>query len=388
MATVKAKVKLSPKSRTYQFGDGWNFEINGFTFHTVEAVSLYVSYEFEYEIERDDPDFGKVLSGPHESDNELLEKEYELETLLDVIALEAGVGLRIETDTYSFIWGNSSESMTTNGPISFDANLGSIAERFTNLLNAEESLQDALRFYRLNTLEDDLGERAMQLWTVIERLYGKQPNEKYLSRDEVNTIMSCIEGSSIADEKHKKIRDALNYINPINTLDLLADRIKLKTQDGPMSASELKELLRYWKELRGSQGHGRYLLRSEDLEFNIWDIEDTVELFLESKVSPKLYHVYIFRDSSLGDDWKKHPSLLKIGEWNIVPSRGAGLMGLANVMRHSLRDDKAVYIFDYARIIRVNREGFMDKALEELDPSVRAIVNDEQLKMREDNQAE
>lgn len=384
MTLVKAKVKLSPKSRSYEFGSDWSFEINGFNFHRDEDANLYVSYEFEFEIERDDPNFGKVLSGPHESDNELLEKEYELETLLDVIALEAGVGLRIETDTYSFAWQNSGESMTHNGPLNFGANLDSITERFSNLLNADESLQDAFRFYRLNTLEDDLGERAMQLWTVIERLYGKQPDEKYLSKEEINTIMGCIEGSDIAVEKHKKIRDALNYINPINTLDLLADRIKLKTQDGPMSETDLKELLSYWKKLRGSQGHGRYLLRSEDLEFNIWDIEDTVELFLESKVSPKLYHVYIFKDSSLGDAWKKHPSLEKIGDWNVVPSRGADLTSLANVIKHSIRDDAEAYIFDYTRVIRVDRDGYADKPIDELDASVRSIVSDEQLKMNSD----
>lgn len=383
MATVSAKVRLTPKFRTYEFGEDWEFEINGFSFHKEEDTNLYVSFQFEYEVERDDPDFGRVISGPVETDNELLEKEYELETLLDVIAIEAGVGLRIENDTYSFAWGGHRQSSTQNNPLSFGANLASVAERYNNVLSADESLQDALRFYRLNTLEDDLGERAMQLWTVIERLYGKQPNEKYLSSDEVDTIMQCIEGSGIVEEKHKKIRDALNSINPINTLDLLADRIQLKTQDGPMSEDELKQLLGYWKRLRGSQGHGRYLLRSEDLEFNIWDIEDTVELFLESKISPKLYHVYLFKDSSLGDDWKKHPSLVKIDDWNIVPSRGANMEGLANVIRHSILDNTEVYVFDYQRVVRINRDTYSDIPISDLDPTVGTIITDEQSKMLE-----
>lgn len=381
MTLVKAKVRLSPKFRTYAFGDDWNFVVNGFNFQKEEDANLYVSYEFEFEVERDDPDFGRVLSGPHEDDKELLEKEYELETLLDVIAIEAGVGLRIETDTYSFAWGSHTERTTSNNSLTLNADPGSIAERFSNLLKADESLQDALRFYRLNTLEDDLGERAMQLWTVIERLYGKQPDEKYLSKDEVKTIMKCIRESGVAEEKHEKIREAMNYINPVNTLDLLADRIKLKTQEGPMNENDLKELLGYWKNLRGSQGHGRYLLRSENLEFSIWDIEDTVELFLESKVSPKLYHVYIFRDSSLSDDWKKHPSLEKVGYWNIVPSRGAGLRSLANVIQHSVLDENEVYVFDYSKVIRIARGGYTEISIDELAPSVREIVEDEQSKM-------
>jgi hypothetical protein len=151
-----------------------------------------------------------------------------------------------------------------------------------------------------------------------------------------------------------------------------------------MSEDDLKELLGYWKKLRGSQGHGRYLLRSEDLEFSIWDIEDTVELFLESKVSPKLYHVYMFKDSSLGDGWNKHPSLVKVGDWNIVPSRGANMTSLANVIQHSMRDDAEVYVFDYARVISIDRNGYAIKPLDELDPSVREIVDSERLRMTSD----
>lgn len=381
MTLVKAKVRLAPKHRTYEFGDGWDFEIHGFRF-SKENDELYVSYEFEFEVEQDDPNFGKVLSGPHEDSEELLEKEYELETLLDVIALETGEGLRIETDTYSYTWGNHTEKVTGTNVLHFSGDTESIGTRYRNVLKTDDSLQDALRFYRLNKLDDDLGERAMQLWTVIERLYGKQPDEKYLSKQEVKTIMECIQKSGIPENKHEKIRTALNFINPVNTLDLLADRIKLKTQDGPMSEEELKELLGYWKDLRGSQGHGRYLLRSEDLEFSIWDIEDTVELFLESKISPKLYHAYAFKDSSLDDRWKKSPSLIKLGDWNIVPSRGANMTSLARVLQPSIQGDEEVYVFDYAKILSIKRDdGYKEISIGDLDSSLRVIIEEEQRRM-------
>jgi hypothetical protein len=382
MTLVRAKVRLSPKFRSYEFGDGWDFEIGGFKFQKEEDGNLYASYEFEFEIEKDDPDFGRVLSGPHEGDTELLEKEYELETLLDVIAIETGEGLRIETDTYSYAWGNYTETSTSNNTLPFNGNTESIGERYGNVLKADESLQDALRFYRLNTLDDDLGERAMQLWTVIERLYGKQPDEKYLSKEEVATIIECIGKSDIPEEKHEKIRTALHFINPVSTLDLLADRIKLKSREGPMSESDLKDLLGYWKSLRGSQGHGRYLLRSENLEYDIWDIEDTVELFLENKISPKLYHVYVFKDSSLSEDWKKSPSLEKVGDWNTVPSRGANMQSLARVIQPSIRDNEQVFVFDYSKVLCITREGgYVAVQLDELDDALRAIVVDEQKRM-------
>lgn len=381
---VRAKVQLHPKERNYEFTDEWNMQIDVFHFEVNAEGELYVTFEFETELELDDPTFGRILDSPHYDNVDLIKMEYKLDTLLDVIALETGgTGLRVMEDEYAFSWAHMSASRTKGSKkIHFPTSPKAAEERYINLRDDDENLRDAMRFYRLNTLDEDDGERAVQLWSVIEKLYGNQPKEKYLTKTQLLRLKAIMWLTGIPKQKHPKIFDALHNINPVNTLDLMSDRIKLKDQDGPISKKDLMDLLREWKKLRGYQGHGNYLLRSENLRWTVWDIEDTVELFLESKVKPQMYHVIAFRDEALSADWRKSPSLKRVGDWNLIPQRGSGFGGLLHIIKQTAKMGD-VYIFDYDEIYKVENSAHSRVTLDDIvDIGLRGEIKKEQLLMR------
>lgn len=373
---VNATVDLLPKNDTYEFTDGWDFEIDGFKFSKKDAHTISVTYAFETELIKEDEIFGRVHETPDDLNEELLQKEYELEILLDVITISTGTGLRISPDTYTFSYrGGSSRSSSSSKIDLHDED--SIKERFHNLKEAPDNVQDAFRFYRLNRLEEDGGERSTQLWSVVERLYGKQPDQKFLEEAEFSALKDFINSSEVIHEDKKvKLIESLGYINPINTLDLLAERIRLKNTEGQVSAAEKKALLREWKKLRGYQGHGEYVLRSENLQDTLWDFEDTVELFLENHIRPKMYVVVAFKDGSLADEWKKTPSHWKVGAWNFTPVRQNNPLTEARILERAIDGSEAVFVIDYKKIFKVTPGKSEEVQLAQLDKEFLKEVED------------
>jgi hypothetical protein len=353
MIEILAKVLILPRDKTYFFVDGWDFEVGNFMFSKLSDHELEVTFKYESDLTCEDETFGRVRESPHDLSEDLLKKEYELDILLDVITLQTGAGLRIDYGSYKFIYSGGSNSSSSKREISiYDQK--SISDRFDKTLTADDITQDILRFYRLNRLELDKGERISQLWNIIERLYGKQPSEHFLNKEELSLIKEFVENSNDIDESKKsKLLEGISYINPINTLELMADRIKLKDEKGPISNSKKKKMLKEWKELRGKQNHGIYLVRCEGLIDILWDLEDMAELFLEEKIRPKMYLVIVFKNGSLSDGWKKTPSHYVIGDWNFTPMRGSNIAYEANVLKNVVMGDVPVYIFDYKSIYKI-----------------------------------
>lgn len=380
---INATVDILPKNSSYKFVNGWDFLVGDFTFSKKDDHTLTVSFSFESDLIKEDEVFGRVEESPHDLSEDLLKKEYELEILLDVITLSTATGLRISPVSYRFRYGSGSSSSSSSTAVSM-YDFESVKDRFEFLREAPDNIQDALRFYRLNRLEEDGGERTTHLWSVVERLYGKQPDQKFLDDKEYEAIQNFINDSdSINSDKKAKLLESLKYINPVNTLDLLSERIKLKNSEGQVSDKEKKELLKEWKKLRGYQGHGEYVLRNENLQEILWDFEDTVELFLENHIRPKMYLVVAFEDGTLAESWKNSPSHHKVGKWNFTPIRRANISEEARMMEHLVYEKNPVYVIDYKRIIKVAQRKSTIVNIGDLDDTLKAEVE----KIREDMNA-
>lgn len=381
MVLINAKVKAYTKNRTFTFQDGWDFEIADFKFTKISDHELEITFSFESKLEVDDELFGRVRESPHDLNEDLLKIENELDTLLDVLGLQLGAGIRIDLGSYEFNYPGGSNRSSFAAALSLSEH-DAISERFERLKSANEPLIDALRFHRLSLLEEDSGEKTTQLWSVIERLYGKQPGGSFLDKDELSWLSERIdESEDISEDKKEKLIEGIKHINPINTLDLLADRIKLNTTDGPLSEDDKKDLLRGWKKLRGYQGHGEYLLRNENLQEELYDLADTVELILENNITPRMYMVVAFEDGVLSDGWKNTPSHEFENGWNFTPVRGSKIQEELRTLEHLVGEKGRVYIIDYKDIFKVELRASEKCADSEVEEPVLAYAKRVQEKM-------
>lgn len=381
---VKASVRLLPADPYQKVGD-FDLNVGDFSFYRVSDEELRVDFSFATNPVVDDRNLGKVFEIPHQDNQDLMQKETELDSLLDLLSLSEDIHLRIDHDSYSFTYpnGRAGASTITGNDIRFDGDGHLLAERFENLKGAGDDIIDSLRFHRLGMLEFDDGERAVQLWNIIEKLYGKQPHIKYLSKDELGELETFLAKSSIPTSKHDKIIGAINAIHPVNTLDLYAGRIQLKNQDGTfMSDEDKKEMFGTWKKLRNYHGHGTYILRHPDLSTELFYIGDTVRLFLEDKVSPRMYHVVLFKSGSLNEDWQKSPSVVRHGDWFSLYSRGSD-KGLVHSLEKTLLEDNRGYVIYPNRIFEVSNRGYTEIEVELLPEEIRSTAIDMQLKMHE-----
>lgn len=379
---VQASVKLIPDDYSQKIGE-FNLDVGGFVFNRVSDSELRVDFNFETDPIVEDSDFGRVFEVPHEDNQDLMRKEMELDKLLDLLSLSEDIHLRIDYDSYTFTYqnGRAGASAITGNEVRFNGDSQLLGERFENLKNAGDDITDSLRFYRLGMLEFDGGEQAVQLWNIIEKLYGQQPHEKYLSEGELGELKGFLGDSSIPSSKHEKILGALNAIHPVNVLDLYAGRIQLKNQDGTlMSVNDKKEMFGAWKKLRNYHGHGTYVLRHPDLSTELFHIADTVQLFLEDKVLPRMYHVVLFKAGSLAESWQTSPSTERHGDWFSLYSRGSD-MGLVRILEKTLLDDSSVFVIYPNRIFEVNKSGHTEVGMTVLHEEIKPIVIDIQSRM-------
>lgn len=379
---VQASVKVIPVDCSQKIGE-FSLDVGGFAFRRVSDNELRVEFTFETDPIVEDGDFGRVFEVPHQDNKDLMQKEIELDSLLDLLSLSEDIHLRIDHDSYSFTYqnGRAGATIVAGNEIRFNGDGQLLSERFEYLKNAGDDITDCLRFYRLGMLEFDDGERAVQLWNIIEKLYGRQPHGKYLSADEMGELKALLVKSSIPSSKHEKIIGALNAIHPVNMLDLYADRIELKNQDGTlMSAEDKKEMFGTWKKLRNYHGHGTYILRHPDLSTELFHIGDTVQLFLEDKVLPRMYHVVLFKSGSLAESWQESPSAVRHGDWFSLYSRGSD-RGLVHILEKTLLDDNSAYIVYPNRIFEVSRSGHTEISIETVPEEIKPTAIDIQSRM-------
>lgn len=384
---VKASVKLISADNSQKVGD-FNLDVGGFVFHQVSDTELRVDFYFETDPIVEEEGIGRVFEVPHEDNQDLMRKETELDGLLDLLSISEDIHLRIDYDSYSFTYqgGSAGSAVVSGNELRFDGDTQLLGERFENLKEASNDIVDSFRFYRLGMLEFDGGEQAVQLWNIIEKLYGQQPHDKYLSDDELDEFKVFLQGSSIPSSKHEKIRGALNAIHPVNVRDLYASRIRLKNQDGtPMSVEDKKEMFGAWKKLRNYHGHGTYILRHPDLSTELVHIADTVQLFLEGKVFPRMYHVALFKEGSLAKTWQESPSTVRHGDWFHHYSRGSD-RGLVHILEKVLLDDNGAYIVYPNRIFEVNRSGHNEVDADTLPEEIRSMVVDVQSSMHREGE--
>ena len=354
---VVASVRLISSNCNQKIGE-FSLDVGGFSFRRISDEELRVSFSFKTNPIVEDEHFGRVFEMPHQDNRDLMTKEAELDSLLDLLSLSEDIHLRVDHDTYGFTYrgGSIGPTLTSGDEVEFKGDAHLLGERFDSLKASGDGIIDSLRFYRLSKLEFDGGEEAVQLWNIFERLYGEQPGEKYLSREEMDEVKGFLQQSSIPASKHEKVLAALNGIHPVSVKELYAGKIKLKNQDGtPMSLVDKKKMFGVWKELRNYHGHGTYILRNEALELELFNISDTVELFLESKVLPRLYHVVLFETGSLPDIWQKSPSTIARGDWNAMYSRGSD-RGLVQILKKTLHNDAVAYVVYPNCIVEVRED--------------------------------
>ena len=384
---VHASVKLISDDYNQKIGE-FDLEVGGFVFHRVSDSELRVDFAFETDPIVEEEGIGKVFEVPHQDNQDLMQKETELDSLLDLLSISEDIHLRIDHDSYSFTYENGSigSSVVTGNELRFDGDGQLIGEMFDNLKASGDEIIDSLRFYRLSKLEFDGGEQAVQLWNIVERLYGEQPHDKYLSKGELAEAKTFLVESSIPESKHEKIMAALNGIHPVSVRDLYAGKIQLRNNDGTiMSLEDKKKMFGVWKDLRNYHGHGTYILRNPELELELIIISDTVKLFLEGKVLPRLYHVVMFKTGSLAEAWQNSPSTVSYGEWHASYSRGSD-KGLVHILENTLHDGVRVYVVYPNRVIEVKKGAHVEIDLEKIPDEVRRIATDIRSDMYRDSE--
>lgn len=382
MENVTCTLLIETTDPDTEFGNSWDFTIDTFNFINVDAKRVKVAFTYQGLVNTVE-DGHRTARAPSIWSDDYIEAEGKLQTLLDVICLENnGIGFRIIERSQDF----SCRSFSTAHKykqtyITEITDLDDIITRFNNTVSSpDDKLATGLRFNRLAINEDDLGQRAINLWNVIEAIYGSD-TPKLLKGKKLDEVKEAINDLALInkDEK-KKLIESLAYVNTKSLPDVIAEKFKLL--DGVtgemMAEQEVSQELKNWRDARSIQSHGRILKRDSNAEMLVGIMEHILQTTLGSEINPSKYVYIIFKPYNMKEAFStgKNCKEDKNGSGYMAHAiYKFGINDINNITRYNLKGETAeVYVVDYKSITKVTESDSQVVELSNLPEKLRAFV--------------
>lgn len=351
------------------FTDEWNFQIDKFTFKKKNNNELDISFSFDAMLTRhDDKKHITLQETPSVYARKFQGEENRLETLLDLISLTTGHGLRIKPDSYLFSCPTSRDNPITNDLSIEKPDTGVAEKQYQNLVkdsSRKKGLIVALRAYRRSLWNEEPSDRVPKLYSALEQAYGQGAGGNMLSRDEIKKISKFFDSIGIVKEKKGIIMNQISRIPLKSPNEVLVEKIGLMNENGEVTNKEKRELFAFWRKVRSIPAHGSILpKRGASIQILLHDLESTVEALLYGEVRPKLIYYFLFKKDSLKAEFIKNKGKLvaTLGDYSYFAVRNDEIkIYLQHISREIVDSNEVVYIISAMGVISIKSDGNTEK---------------------------
>ncbi|MEI7425492.1 MAG: hypothetical protein WCK16_01005 [Candidatus Moraniibacteriota bacterium] len=275
------------KNRTF-FSEEWDFTIGRYSFHRINEDEVTASFSFYAVLKEYDEQNRLIDECPSEYLPEFQEFEEEIKTVLDLLSLEVGRGIKIKDESFFFSSATCGDSeINNNHPIN-PSKTGGLYNRLS-IPNSEndKKVKIALRLYRQSVSTNDPREQIARLYSALEQLFFDGGN-KMLNVEEVGQIRGAIETLSIPSEKKKVIVDRLCNLRK-SPKTMIIENIELMYENEIISEEEKKKLVGTWNKYRSAISHGEIISkRDEEFDYVVAEIDTIVEAILKRSIAHRM----------------------------------------------------------------------------------------------------
>jgi hypothetical protein len=353
----------------WRFDDSWNIVIGEFSLSNLGGDKLQMSFIFNADIVKTEETGNTTMTIPYEGLEEFQPCLEKIEVLLDMLTLHCGIPLTIEDGSFVFNGGGYASS---SNPVINTVKLNDVSglqKRFANLIGAHTDMSNAIRFFRLSQLDKDYNGKAVKLWSSLEALYkGYEKSEeticKKLTKSEKKQILDAINNQTkLSDPEKKRLTDIVCMQKLSSKSTLLSKKLKLMNSSGDYKEEEIKELVAWWSDARNAPSHGEVIKRDDEERQNaVDDCENTVEMLLQSAVTPSMHAYFIGHPSDVDQNfWDENDSTItkKSADCWIKPTPWDTYL-LENMGHHKVGNNMPLLYVTHNKIYKLSKEGYDD----------------------------
>lgn len=355
---------IAEDDHIWHFDDSWNIVIGEFSLSNIGGEKLQITFSFNADVVKTANGHSNVTI-PHEGLEELQPYLEKIEIMLDMLTIHCGIPLAIKDGSFVFTgagYGSSSNSVTN---ISKLHDVSGLQKRFTNLVASDSDVGNALRFFRLSQIDKDYNGKAVKLWATLEALYkGYEKSEdticKKLNKKEKKQVRDVVNSQTkLSAEEKKRLIDTIFMQKLSSKSTLLSKKLKLMNSNGDYKEAEIKELVAWWSDARNAPSHGERIRRDDEERQNaVDDFEDTVEVLLESGVTPSMHAYFIGHPSDVDQGfWDKNDSTItKMSEDCWIKPTPWGTYLLKNMGHHKVRNNMPLLYVSHDKVYRLSKD--------------------------------
>lgn len=368
-ATLIVELTCNTQRDHYFFTDEWNFQVDKFVFKKKSESELEISFSFEAALtRRDDKRNITHQEMPSEHTRKFQGEEERLETLLDLISLAIGYGLKIRPDSYLFSCPTSRDNPVVNNLAVDRPNTNDIEQRYQKLVKntgRKKGLIAALRAYRRSLWNEEPSDRVPKLYSALEQAYGQGAGGNMLSKDELKKIGTFLDSLKVSKDKKNIVMSRLQSIPLKSPSKVLVEKIGLMNENGEVTDKEKRELFTFWRKARSIPAHGSILpKRGEQIQILLHDLESTVEALLYGEVRPKLIHYFLFKQGLSKPEFIKNKGKLigALGDYAYFAVRNDELkIYLQHISREITTSDGVVYMISPSATSKIDKDGNVEE---------------------------
>lgn len=355
---------IAEDDHIYHFDDSWNLSVGGFQFTRRGDDRIKVQFSFQAQLRHIDEEGHSVTVMGDEGMDEMQPFLEKIESLLDIFTLYTGIPLAIEDG--SFVISGAGMS-TSSAPVVNTLTLHDVSGlqgRYSNLL-ADEDLANAARFFRLSLIDKEYTGKGIKFWAALEALYNgeKEKVPTVLSQiipEEQAKIEELISTLKLDEDLKERLRGAIKYQKTVSDKDVLSQKIRIMNESGDISSDDVREFLRWWSGPRNLSAHGKRIRRDdEDRKEAVDDLKDTIEMLLQSEISPSMHAYFIGHPKDIDSGfWDENDhSVNKISESCWVKPIHWGTYLLEHIGHHKIGTNGPLVYVNHDKMIEVTREG-------------------------------
>lgn len=387
--TAKAIVEITDtsKSSNWLFTDDWNFKIDKFEFKYLNDKEVEVTFYFYAKLRSVENGIPMQLM-PGENAGELEEPQEELETILDLIALQVGVGIKIRKDSYYLSYPGGESLRVSNDKKIKQLDKTAIQKQFENIKkdkSANKGVMGGLRCFHRSLWYDDPTEKFPKLYSVFEQIFSEGSGGRMVSEKELQEIEQFFKAKKYDPIKQEILLKRI-YDTPAKSInEALVEKLKLMNSEGDVPEENVREMLKSWRSTRGKASHGTGLSkRDEELDLMLWDLESTAEAFLYSSISPSLIEFLLFKESDLEKGYldRRDKLLSHLDEGYLaLPLRHDEVWVYEENLPHTVTDNSSVYLISHDKIKKISKDTISAIDIQVLDNKLQEFVKKIQEKL-------
>lgn len=357
---------VTEDDHSWHFDDSWNIALGEFSLSNLGGEKLQITFVFDADIVKIDKTGRSTVTIPHDGLDDLQPYLEKLEIILDVLTLHSGIPLAIEDGSFVFTGGGYGTSSNPVTNISKLSDVSGLQKRFSGLVVSDSDVGNALRFFRLSQIDKDYNGKAMKLWATLEALYkGYEKSEdticKKLNKKEKKQIRDVINSQTkLSVEEKERLINSILMQKLSSKSTLLSRKLKLMNSNGDYKQEEIKDLVAWWSDARNAPSHGERIRRDDEERQNaVDDCEDTVEVLLESGVTPSMHAYFIGHPDDVDQGfWDKNDSTVtKMSEDCWIKPTPWGTYLLENMGHHKVGNNMPLLYVSHDKVYELSKDG-------------------------------